>query len=161
MVDRKKVGKRSRTKGKVFERAVAKLLRERFPHKWWADKIRRSDQGHGASLSDVTGVPGVWLECETGAATCPPKKHQQALRDIAKAKMEGQALPVVVQRKKGSPRIHAHLTIADLVGMLDACGLIDHLNHDEFGGTLVRIDLVPFFDLLDEFDTTRPPEDDE
>jgi len=64
-------GSRSRNKGHRFEREMAVLLRQRFPH--LADKVRRGvDQAQdGGESPDVEGLPDWWVECKRGRATNP------------------------------------------------------------------------------------------
>lgn len=93
------MGKLSRTKGKVFERKVAKLLREEFPE--FAEDIRRSIQSRAAEESDVTGIPNVWLELQDAAAVTPLLKLLQAEDDRPAATW----FPVAVTHKKGTQAI--------------------------------------------------------
>ena len=73
------MGKLSRNKGKTFERQIASLIRSRFPH--LAENIRRSIQSRKAEESDVTGLPGFWLECQDAIDPTPLAKLEQAERD--------------------------------------------------------------------------------
>ena len=102
------MGLKSRVKGKVFERVVARILREAFPE--YAESIRRSDQGHGAADCDVTGLPGLWFECEDAASPNPAGKLAQAIGDAPSGRM-----PIAVTHKKGARRIKASLRLSDLV----------------------------------------------
>ncbi len=156
MVDRKKIGARSRTYGHNFERLIVRMFKERFVGSWWAKKVRRSDQTHKAALPDVDGVPQLWPECQTAENPEPAKKHAQAVMDVEKAGVA--AVPVVIIRKKRSTKIHAYLTVADLVDMLSAAGALDSLHEHgwaDLGEPLVCVDLPTFFDLFDACDHSK------
>lgn len=114
MTDRRVLGKRSRRKGHDFERLIVRKIKERFSDCSWASGVRRSDQSHRAALSDVTGWPGVWVECQTAASPNPAAKLRQALHDVGAAGDIGQSVIVAVTRRKGSPVIEATLRLADL-----------------------------------------------
>lgn len=119
MADPKRVraGKTSRRKGKVFERLIANKLRERFADQEWVGRVRRSDQTHRAHLSDVTGWPHMWVECESAVGSNPTRKLLQAEGDMLAKLGEGYDadIPVAVCREKGSPVITATLRLSKLV----------------------------------------------
>lgn len=96
-------GARSRNSGKRFEKEVARELRRLFPA--YAHQIRRALQAHKAWESDVTGVPGLWVECQFAKRPTPLAKLRQAYRD-AKAAFDRANMPVVIVvfRQKGQPR---------------------------------------------------------
>ena len=101
------MGRLQRTKGKVFERWVAQQFREAYP---FLDGVRRSQQGAGAEQSDVTGVPGLWIECQDAARPTPLAKLVQAERDVAEAKLQG-ILPIAVVHRAGSSRTSTTVTL--------------------------------------------------
>lgn len=73
-----------RTKGKVFERRIAAILRERWP----GVEIRRSSQAERAYEPDVFArghavLERLWLELQDARVPTPLKKLEQAERDIA------------------------------------------------------------------------------
>ena len=73
------MGRKSKIKGKVYERKVASILRERFPE--LAEDIRRSIQSRGAEESDVAGLPHLWIECQDAQQPTPLSKLEQAEHD--------------------------------------------------------------------------------
>lgn len=98
------MSKMQRTKGRAFEQAVARDLRQLWPG---AD-IHRSSQAERAREPDVvlSGVvpPGarpLWLELQDAAAPTPLVKLLQAERDVAERApwTDGVRLPVVVWHK--------------------------------------------------------------
>lgn len=125
MADPKRVraGKRAREIGKEFERLIARKVRMFFAGEDWVEKVRRSDQTHRAHLSDVTGWPGIWCECEHAAGSNPLKKLEQAEADLRKKGGEG--IPVAVVREKGSRSITATLRLENLLRLVEAGPLLD------------------------------------
>ncbi len=114
------MGKRSTTKGKVFERAIANQLRERWSHAL----IRRSSQGERADEADVfaEGTPQLerlWLELQDSKAPTPLMKLLQAEGDIAAVMMRGrrERLPVVIWHRIREHTIQAttRLYVLDLL----------------------------------------------
>jgi len=91
------MGKLSRDKGKVFERKIARCLRETFPQH--AEEIRRSIQSRQAEESDVTGLPGFWVECQDAITPTPTKKLEQAEHDVRVANLTETIIPVAVTHK--------------------------------------------------------------
>jgi hypothetical protein len=104
----------SRTKGHTFERLIANCFRETLPE--FADQIRRSEQGHGAFGSDITGVPTLWIECQhAGPQTHNPEvKLAQAIRDAAGSRN----LPVAITRMTRARSIDCTLRLGDLAHLL-------------------------------------------
>jgi len=84
-------GKRSRTKGIVWEREVARRLRAIYP------EARRGAQSRtGSDAPDVMGLP--WhVECKCGVKPNPRAAMEQAERDSG-------GLPVVVAIHDDAPR---------------------------------------------------------
>lgn len=109
----------SRNKGKVFERKVAAVFRERFPQ--IAADVRRSIQSRKAEESDVTGVPGLWIECQDAARPEPLVKLLQAERDRDSA--GALLIPVAVTHKKGEKTIQATLRVRSLALLASDYGL--------------------------------------
>tara|TARA_A100001391_G_scaffold122821_1_gene83729 strand:- start:5410 stop:5880 length:471 start_codon:yes stop_codon:yes gene_type:complete len=91
------MSKMQRIKGKVFERKIARKLRETFPE--FADEIRRSIQSRQAEESDVTGLPGFWIECQDAKQPTPTKKLEQAERDVRVARQVDTTIPIAVTHK--------------------------------------------------------------
>jgi len=91
------MSKMQRIKGKVFERKIAKKLRDAFPQ--YSELIRRSIQSRQAEESDVTGLPGFWVECQDAITPTPTKKLEQAERDVRVASLVDVAIPVAVTHK--------------------------------------------------------------
>lgn len=72
-----KRGRRSRTKGKVWERAVAAMLRPIFGD----DEVKRGWQSRaGNEQCDVEGTP-FWIECKCGTTVDMRAAMRQAMRD--------------------------------------------------------------------------------
>lgn len=136
-------GKSNRRSGHDFERSIARAYRERFSEESWVEEIRRSDQGHGAALPDVTGIPGLWTECQHAgdAHWSPTLKLEQAIRD-SKGSRE---IPVAVTRRKGHRSILATLRLRDLDRLFRRSDLVG----DEFV-------TLGFDDFLDLFASARP-----
>ncbi len=85
------MGKSSRDKGKRGERELANALRE------YGFDSRRGVQYHGGADSpDVTGLPGVHIECKRTEALRLYDALEQSARDAAPGEM-----PVVMHRKNG------------------------------------------------------------
>lgn len=112
------MGLLSRTKGKVFERKVANVLRKA----WQGVDIRRASQADKAFQSDVYAVNGnevqqrLWIECQDSRKPTPETKLQQAERDIAGVyvidmrdvlKVQPSRLPVVVWHRIGERTSYA------------------------------------------------------
>lgn len=99
MTDRSAIGRKSRTKGKVFERTVATMLREA------GVECKRGWQARsGSDACDIEGTPW-WIECGTGRAVDPLAKLEQA---EAAARARGDDRPcVAICRKYGSRSITA------------------------------------------------------
>lgn len=89
-----------REKGKAYERAIARVLRDVFP----AATVRRNSQADRAANSDVviTGSPlleRLWLELHDARQPVPLAKLEQAERDIVESEKrggDGGRLPVVI-----------------------------------------------------------------
>ena len=108
-----------RRKGRSFEQQIATAYRGLLPHR----VVRRSLQAHQPFEPDVVieGVP-VWTECQDARHPTPEKKHQQAVRDIAKAKQHGvihaNVLPVVVWHRIRERESWATFEWSDLAFLL-------------------------------------------
>ncbi len=109
-------GRQARKSGHGFERTAAEKFREYFATWRWAKLVRRSDQAHGPHQGDLTGLPGLWTECQKAAHLDPARKYAQALRDLDKAKAKGACpktdIPIVVMCAKGTAKI---LVVLELV----------------------------------------------
>lgn len=101
------MGMKSRRKGKTYERAIAARLRDEFPE--YAEQIRRSDQGNGANTCDVTGLPLLWIECQSAARENhdPISKLLQAIAD-APAHEIPIAVTHVTKERSSSVTMRAH-----------------------------------------------------
>lgn len=139
------MGKMQRDKGKRFERQIAKKLRERFPKH--ADEIRRSIQSRQAEESDVTGLPGLWIECQDAAVPTPLKKLEQAERDVIVAKLEEELIPIAVTHKSRAKDIRVTLRLAHLHYIFG-----HHMNDYRFNAPFAKEKDTPHVSvLLDDF----------
>lgn len=68
-----KMGRLSRRKGAAFERHVAKRFSKLYPTKRGLGQARA-----GGEVADVTGIPGVWVECKCQAKPAPLAALRQA-----------------------------------------------------------------------------------
>lgn len=50
-----------------------------------AGRVRRANQARQAEESDVTGLPGFWIECQNAVKPTPIDKLRQAERDVLAA----------------------------------------------------------------------------
>ncbi len=106
------MGKMQREKGKRFERLIANKLREFFPEH--SETIRRSIQSREAEESDVTGLPGLWIECQDAILPTPLKKLEQAEGDVRMNKLEANIIPIAVTHKIRNKAIHVTLRLSHL-----------------------------------------------
>ena len=91
-LDKSKLGRKSRNKGKAGEREVAKILRDHgFPGERTA-QCRGKDGGE----PDVIGMAGIHLEVKRTEALSLYTAMEQAIRD-----RQGGDIPVVVHRRNG------------------------------------------------------------
>lgn len=102
------MGRMSRDKGSRFERFVAQRLRQAFPS--YFDAIRRGKQSHRADEDDVTGLPGIWNECQDAVDPDPVGKLQQAINDAPAG-----CLPVAITHKTRARGVKATVRASDLV----------------------------------------------
>jgi hypothetical protein len=138
------MGTLSRTKGKVFERSIATMIRARWP--WLAERIRRSIQSRAAEESDVTGLPGFWLECQDASEPTPVEKLEQAERDVFASTTRREDCPVAITHKKRARSIQATLRLHELIALSqDPKRKAQTKNFN----IPVTIDLHAFFDLVD------------
>lgn len=111
-MDKAKIGKTSREKGKRGEREVAKIFREAgYP------EARRTSQycGRTGDASDVTGIPGIHLEVKYVEREQIRSWYGQAVRD-AEAAGRGD-VPVVIHRKTHSDWL-VTMSLTDFIGIL-------------------------------------------
>jgi nucleotide-binding universal stress UspA family protein len=88
---RSRIGKLSRTKGKVFERLVASDLRAIY-----GEKVKRGWQAReGTDAPDVENVP-FWVECKHHQRVNVRAAVKQARADVKKS---GRELPILVVAK--------------------------------------------------------------
>ena len=106
------MGKMQREKGKRFERLIANKLREFFPEH--TDEIRRSIQSREAEESDVTGLPGLWVECQDAILPTPLKKLEQAERDVRANNLELSIIPIAVTHQIRAKAIYVTLRLSHL-----------------------------------------------
>jgi hypothetical protein len=124
---RAQAGKLSRTKGKEFERWLARDLRELIGEPAVesagdvrTSRVRRGEQGHGAVHPDVRveGLP-FWFECQHAARPDPEAKLQQARADSA---VSGEKwIPVAVVRRsgaRGKHQVQVCMYLGDLLEVL-------------------------------------------
>ena len=116
------MSKMQRTKGKVFERAVANLLRKAFP----GVTVRRASQAERAANPDVFFADSVmplsqlWCELTDSINPNPVKKLEQAERDI-RARFTtpsdfryGGSIPVCIWHRLRERTIYATLRLSAL-----------------------------------------------
>lgn len=102
------MGLLSRTKGKVFERKVANVLRA----KWPGIEVRRSSQADRAVQSDIYVANGnaklerIWWELTSSKQPSPETKLEQAERDVSSS-CALTRLPVVVWHRYGERTSYA------------------------------------------------------
>ena len=111
-MDKAKIGKTSREKGKRGEREVARIFRDAG-----YTESRRTSQycGKTGDASDVTGVPGLHLEVKFVEKEAVRSWYGQAVRD-AEAADKGD-VPVVIHRKTHSPWL-VTLSLDDFIEIL-------------------------------------------
>jgi len=134
-------GRKSRSKGRRFERQIATALRERFPE--LAESIRRSIQSRQAEESDVTGIPGLWLECQHATEPTPSKKLAQAIHDVSVAKVK--STPIAITHKTRAKGIFVHMRYSDLLKLTCVNG-----HTKEKLNMMVTITFNDFLDILEE-----------
>lgn len=101
-------GRRSRTKGKVWERAVAALLRPIF-----GDQAKRGFQSRsGRDGCDVEGTP-YWLECKHGTLVNLRAALKQAIADT-----DGRVPVVVAKDDRSTPM--AVMRLSDWLELVQA-----------------------------------------
>lgn len=101
----------SRTKGKAFERLIARDLRELYPH------ARRGLQSRdGADASDVIDVP-FWLECKHRQCINVGAAIRQALKDARAAQSPH---PVLVVTRANRGEVVASMPWAAFLGLLQS-----------------------------------------
>ena len=106
------MSKMQRDKGKRFERQIARKLKEFFPEH--SETIRRSIQSREAEESDVTGLPGLWIECQDARLPTPLKKLEQAERDVRANKLEATIIPIAITHKIRNKAILVTLRLSHL-----------------------------------------------
>lgn len=142
----------SRTKGKRGERAVAAMIRARFPH--LAEQVRRSIQSREAEESDVTGLPGFWIEVQDARAPTPLAKLEQAERDRDRSLTRKLDLAVAVTHASGARSWQATFRAAWL---LSRGGRVHFGTHSvsisdriTIGTIPVTVDFRHFLDLAED-----------
>lgn len=132
---------RSRLKGKVFEREVADLYRQRWP----AATVRRGQQGDGAHEPDVV-IEGdaplfaqrMWTECQDAIDPTPREKLAQAERDILALPSEFSCyVPIVVWHKLRARTIQ----VTTPLWVLARCGLFHLVDNFDHPGELLPVTL--------------------
>ena len=94
MVDRRKIGKASREKGKRGERELASILRQRG----YTDAKRGQQYCGSNGDADVTGLPGVHIECKR-----VEKLNIEAAMEQSRSDAKDGEIPVVAHRKDRKP----------------------------------------------------------
>lgn len=98
---RSQIGKLSRAKGKVFERAVAAQYREIF-----GDQVKRGWQAReGHDAPDIEGVPGLWVEAKHHQRVNYRAALEQAEEAAGKAGVLPAATPVAHCKDNGQPTV--------------------------------------------------------
>lgn len=138
---------RSRRKGKVFERTVADIYRQRWP----TATVRRGQQGDGAHEPDVV-VEGdaplhalrLWTECQDAIDPTPRAKLEQAECDIKALPAEHSFyVPIVVWHKLRGRTIQ----VTTQPWVLARCGLFTLVDGIDHPGELLLVTL-DFQDFL-------------
>ena len=139
------MSKMQRDKGKRFERQIARKLRDSFPK--YAELIRRSIQSRQAEESDVTGLPGLWIECQDAANPTPLKKLKQAEHDVRVAGLVDELIPIAVTHKSRTKDIYVTLRMAHLHYIFG-----HHINDYRFSAPFAKQTDTPHVAVLfDEF----------
>ena len=86
-------GRLSRTKGKVWERHVANLLKE-----FWPDSRRGFQSRAGDDEADVEDTP-FWVECKVGA-------RPNAFAAFTQSELASDGRPILVAIKKNAKNSH-------------------------------------------------------
>jgi hypothetical protein len=96
MKDPKRVaaGKRSKSKGKVFERRIANLLKEAG----YESERGWSQSTGGARIPDVV-LEGWWIECGNGEQMDPVAKLRQAQEYIGAYAVKPDVIPVSITKR--------------------------------------------------------------
>ena len=104
-------GRRSRTKGKVWEREVANLLKE-----FWPDARRGWQSRAGDDEADVEDTP-FWVECKIGK--CP---NVYAAFDQADEASDGRPVLIAVKRNAANshkdPRVFMAMRVENFLDLL-------------------------------------------
>lgn len=101
------MGLMQRNKGKRFERAIASILRARFPDA----TVRRASQADRPHQSDVYIVGGppvlerLWCECQDSRHPTPIAKLEQAERD-SQGWNDRHRLPIAITHQLGARTIY-------------------------------------------------------
>ena len=110
--DRARIGRRSRRKGKTWERAVVTALRAvgiDAKRGWWQSR-------GGGEVADVV-TPRLWIECGCGAAVDGARKLAQAIGYCDHD--TNRRIPVAITRRTGSRRIEVTMRMGDLLAMAE------------------------------------------
>lgn len=119
------MGLMQRTKGKVWERKVADMLRQRWPNAI----VRRASQAERADNPDVfvegeRKLERLWLECQDARKPTPLAKLEQAERDVADWVQRrsdfdhGLRWPVVIWHRLGERTSYATMRINTLLDIV-------------------------------------------
>jgi hypothetical protein len=144
------MGLLSRTKGKVFERKVCNILRERWPD----IVVHRSSQADRAYQADIVVESGgpealrrLWIECHDSRAPNVRAKLEQAEGDLLSAidHTRGQIwsdVPAVVWHRLGERAYRVTLTLGGLLAL--------ETGGEDIGRSqLVTLELGEFLDMLE------------
>lgn len=157
MADMKKVGKKSRRKGRKFEQRIARALRARWPEA----TVRRALQSHKPYEPDlvIEGpapliVRSLWLELTDGkdADLRVPGKLEQAERDIDRAHPAGEwkRYPVCIWHIIAQRRIHASMRIQTLGAIMGevVTEAAELLGDAVWADTVIEMSFEDFLNLL-------------
>ena len=144
-----------RTKGKVFERRIATILRAHFPDA----VVRRASQADRAHQSDVyiSGGPSLlsrlWLEANDSRKPQPLRKLVQAERDAAaQTGTPWCRYPVVVWHKLSERRVWATMRLWTLEAIRRDCSLFGVEAAKTASGVggyaVVTLELVELLDIV-------------
>lgn len=141
------MGKLSRTKGCVFERKVAAILRLHWPHA----SVHRSSQADRAYSPDVVVEGGpewtrrLWLELNDARNPNPRAKLEQAERDAHASTQriggQGDRYPVIVWHRLAERTIWATLRHSTLMALLG-------VHEPQLAHPIVTLDLPDFLALV-------------
>jgi len=140
------MGLMQRTKGKVFERKIAALLRQRWPEA----VVRRASQAERAHNPDVFvergpgWLSGIWLELQDARNPNPRAKLEQAERDII-ASVDPLRDAIIVWHRLAEHAIWATLRTGAYLRLLRSSGRMIEDQHN----ALVTMEIDDLLDVVE------------